>query len=545
MVAGEQAGMVRALGLAMLLALVGCSDPPPAASDASAPIVAAPAQRDTRAAPIVKEREAVERPQSPEQFVGKHVLVAAGTPLLVAAKPDAATLKLRTDAGTGARTFAVVAHEHGFLQLARAEPESRCDDGLSELDAFDPKLFVDPARVAAVLAREATVQFADGTSVGLRPGVAIEQEGPNGIVDAGGLTLAVAIDPRDVGTAFTPTMAPRPAEALAHVAGGSKLRYGEDKELVAGEPLFTDPRGVVVVSKKDDGADVLVEVLHGCATLRARIEPTALEEQRIEPMARAGMLGMAGLGMDPTYIHAAGAPVFWSDGTPAGKLALEQRVAIDKRAKSKKGKSCFLWGRADARIEPVEICVAAKHVRKDDPFASLYGTGLSALSAPSAPGAWGGLLGEPIEEAYGLGGLGIRGEAGRGGGGGGVGEGRLGGIGGSADLGGLDLPPTARVGVKAGPITTAGPLTAAKVKGKIGAVVNGVEYCAESESPVATGTLSITIAVADDGEPTKVTVSGIDAIESCVQRTLERWKLPAAAGTTDIAFALELTREDP
>ena len=360
-----------------LVVVAGCGEPAPSSSAGDSPVAVEEVQAssDVPAAAPPKEREPVERPQTPEQFVGKHVLVAAGTPLFVAAKAGAATVKLRMPEGgrAGARAFAVVRHENGFLKLTRAQPDARCDDGLPELDAFDPTLFVEPAHVAAVLARETTAQFPDGTSVGLRPGAAVEQEGPNGLVDAGGVRLSVAIDPRDVGTAFTPTMAKPPTEAPARIAAGSKLRYGDGKELVVGEALFTDMRGGFVVSKTDDGADVLVEVLNGCVTVRARTDAASLGETYA--MARhAGVLGMMGSsGFAAEYIVAAGAPVSWSDGTPAGKLAAEQRFPLGKRGKSKKGKSCFAFAETDARIEPVEICVAAKHVKKHDPMASLYG----------------------------------------------------------------------------------------------------------------------------------------------------------------------------
>lgn len=550
----------RLATLAFVGALAGCGAP-----DAPAPIEAAPAPTEPAitepsAPPPPKERDPVESPTTPEAFVGKHVLVEIGTPLLVAAKPDAAriVMRKRNEHDVRARAFEVVDHENGFLALVRAKPESRCDDGLPELDAYDPKLFVAPEQVGRVLAREATASFPDGTSVSLRPGVFVGDGG----LDAGGLAIAFAVDSRDVGTAFTPTMAARPEAIASRVARDQRLRYGEH-ELVVGSALFGDDRGALALSETADGADSIVEVLNGCATVRARTKPGDVAE----PASPRSILGHAALsagilGGSGASIVVAGAPVTWADGTPAGKLPAEQHFALGTEAKARKGlkgKKCFRVDEPDARVEPFEICVPRKHVTTYDPFGSMASLGafgtirgeefgmIGMLDSSGEPiagllgsgGLEGGLGG--IDSASGIGGLGSRG-FGSGGGGSAEGFGGLGSSGGSADV---DVPKAADVRMRSGSVFVDGALEASTVKAKIATSRAGVEYCAESQSPVATGTLSVTLVVGADGEPSAVNVSGIPAIDDCVQRSIERWKLAKSDGTTTATFEITLALEDP
>lgn len=355
-------------GMGLLLGvLAGCSGSHAAsasnevAASSTAPTDAQP----VAAAPMVEERVAVASPKAAEEFVGKHVLVELGTPLRVAARPDAASLVMvaRNGHDARARAFEVIGHENGFLALARAKPESRCDDGLPDLDPYHPELFVLPEQVARVVAREATQTFADGTRVSLRAGVLV---GEGERVDAGGVSLAFAADPRDVATAFTPTMATRPEGLPMRVGLGRTLRYGTH-ELVVSDPLFADERGVLALSSTLDGPDMLVEVLNACVTVRGRATPGDVGETMPTSPADSDVWG--GL-VAPGSIVAKGTTFWWADGTPGGALGAEQRFERNEASaptKANKGRLCFRVDELDARVEPFEICVARRDVTADDP----------------------------------------------------------------------------------------------------------------------------------------------------------------------------------
>lgn len=362
--------------LALVAACAAPSDPPAAAMAADPPAETVPPAPPTV---VVPQREAIVRLEDPSAFVGRHVLVPAGVRLRTSAKPDAVTVALREPGRDDPRAYAfeVVGHEGDELIVRRAAAEHRCDPGLPELDAFDPRFYVSPRELADVLARELDTRFEDGTSVRLRPGVAVERSGPDGLADVGGLRLGVAIDPRDVGNAFVPAMAPRPDASLPTVPSGVALRYGTSGTLVAAAPLFTDAHGApLVLSRAGAGDTQRLEVVGPCATLRVRTDETAPRE--LPPVSRRAALASAGVLAALTggaeSIVAAGAEVTWSDGAAAGKLARELR--FDGRGTPRKRRSCFRYGDGEARFEPIELCFARKAVRFHDPMAALYGTGL-------------------------------------------------------------------------------------------------------------------------------------------------------------------------
>lgn len=526
----------------------GCSDPPTPTAAAAPAVASAPAASEADPAnPVVvapPPREAVESPSTPEQFVGKHVLVAAGTPLRVAAKPDATALVLEAkDGRLGARAFAVVGHEAGMLKLERAQLEARCDDGLPELDDVAPALFVEPERVVPVLAREAVVRSPDGTSVRLRPGVAIEQSGPNGIVDAGGIRLEVAIDPLDVGTAFTPAMAPPPTEAPHRIHREAQLRYGS-KVVDVDVPWFADMRGTLALSKRTDGDDVIVEVLHACATVQARVDPTAVDPgvhaSRRTAMHSAMSPGVLGMLSMPQYVVAADVPLVWADGTPAGKLPREQRFDEARHRKAGRTLACFMHAQASDRIAPFELCVKPRQAKREDPYSMLGALGggafASELGSGLDSGAFGVLEGPGVADFGGLGdadalGLGM---SGRGAGGGG---------GGAIDLGGLRATATTRVAFSG--VSTRGSLTAKTVKSELDSLAPGIRYCAESATPVATGKLSVSLRVGKDGVVRAATASGVAVIEDCVRRTLEGLSLPTASDETEVELTVKVSRDEP
>lgn len=554
----------RAACTAVIAATTACTEPASStvasSSNTTASSPASASGTTPEASPTIvapPPPEAVESPRTPEQFVGKHVLVAAGTSLRVAAKPDATALVLEApDGRLGARAFAVVGHEAGMLKLERAKPEARCDDGLPELDEVAPALFVEPERVVPVLAREAVVRSPDGTSVRLRPGVAVEQTGPNGIVDAGGIRLELALDPLDVGTAFTPAMAPVPGEAPHRIHDDVGLRYG-GKVVTSDQAWFGDGRGVFVLSKRTEGEDAMVEVVNACVTVQARVDPTTVDAQDPDGLDRrrsaaraaamsAGMLGMLGM---VSYRVGADVPLSWADGTPAGKLAREALFPEGRHRKAGRTLACFGYAADSDRIAPFELCVKTKHAKREDPFGA-FGPGAMSMSMLGSSGLGSfdssalAMLDDAAASSAGVGSLGSLG-LGEGGGGGMGTIGDLGGGGGGGALSSLagKADPTTRVTFVG--VTTTGGLAAKAVRSELEGLAAGIRYCAESTSPTTTGKLSVAINVRSDGAIGSVEASGADAIEDCVSRTFEGLSLPSASDATSVRFTLKISRGDP
>jgi hypothetical protein len=343
-------------------------------------------------------------------------------------------------------------------------------------------------------------------------------------------------------------MATRPGEVPTRVAAGAKLRYGDGAELVVGEALFADMRGALVLSRTEDGADALVEVLNPCATIRARTESRAPEGgiAKRPPTAMAGILGMGML--EPVSIVAAGAPLSWSDGTPAGTLAAERQLPSRARTKKKKGKHCFRWTEPDARIEPIEICVPSKRVKEHDPSSlflgsAAFGTGSASMGALGAlsSGAGSGLWADELGGELGTGGLGLAeiGDAGSDMGG----FGTLGTGGGGVARGGTGPAPTPSVRVRTSTVSTAGSLAQNSVRKAVGKHLTALRYCAESEDPIATGTLEVSFSVGADGSVASAEAQGIPAIGACVERSIERWSLPASDGDTKVDVTLVFENE--
>ena len=100
----------------------------------------------------------------------------------------------------------------------------------------------------------------------------------------------------------------------------------------------------------------------GCARVRARIRSRHVREWKSLYDGPVAMLGMM-----PPYRIAAGTPMTWPDGTPAGKT--RRRIAFDQvHATQADGRQCFIEGvRWYAHGGPSEgqgftLCFAADQV---------------------------------------------------------------------------------------------------------------------------------------------------------------------------------------
>ena len=505
---------MRALPIAALALACGTPAVDPAPAEVGT-VAAAPIESSTRKGndgPI--ERVPVPRFANADEMIGKHVLVAAGTELALGPEPDAPTLKLRAgdDDDAFAYAFEVITATGDVLVLAPAQPEARCDRGLVGLDVDAPRFHLAMAAVAPVLARESETRFDDGTWVRVRAGAAIVLDGPQGIVDVGGLRLHAAIDPADVGNAFAPAVAGAPESTPDSLARSATIRYGTHRLADADERLHRNALGrPYVLGRSRSGDDELVDLVAACASVRARVDPEALGERDDVPPSRPStMSSLYASSLTESWTAPAGVSASWKNGVSAGKLLTEQHWTT--APKIRKRMRCFTTGDASSAFEPVELCFAAKDVEHLDPAAAL---GLIAMpSSPSGASLFAeldaapsGLLDELAEAGGGVGALGAA-ELGGGGGGGEVHRGTKKGP---------------RVEVRIGTLSIGGVREAKAVRKSVGTKARALKRCAEGIDPPVMGALQISFTIGDDGRTSDVAISGITDIVDCVRGLVEGW----------------------
>lgn len=519
-----------------------CAEPPPPATDAASPTapVSSSPVAPSIAAPAPVEPVAVTRLDRPEAFVGKHVLVGAGAELRVAAGTDAPRLRVRSrgDDAPVAYAFAVVDHAEGLLVVEPAAPEARCDAGLPALGLTGVRFYLAPESVAPVLARESETRFDDGTRVRLRSGVAIVQDGPDGIVDVGGMRVHAAIDPRDVGNAFDPAVAAPPEGSTDVIAPGAVLRYGEHA-LSTTRWLYHDAAGQPrVVGRSGTGDDERVEVVSACASVRARID----DRGRLAPGPTAKMTGVLG-SMGASWSVPAGATATWRDGSAAGTLVAARR--FERAGKRHRARRCFAVDDVDSPLEAYELCFAAKDVTHDDPLALLLGGSASSgvfLSGGPLSGSFGtGMLDDAALASRLLEDQGVaHGDFGDLGGLGGGGSASIG----SESIGGTMRTATEdeRISIELDSLSTSGKRDSDAVRAILVKYRRQIAGCAERNEPPSVGILAASLRIAASGVAEDVTVSGIDAIAECARRQIVRWRF-AAGDETEVRFSYALERE--
>jgi hypothetical protein len=534
-------------GLSSVGACTEAPAPAPAAAiDGGTAPVSPSAVAPSIAEPAPIEPVAVTRLDRPEAFVGKHVLVGVGAELRVAVGADAPRLRVRSrgDDAPVAYAFAVVDHVEGLLVIEPAAPEARCDAGVPALDLSGVRFYLAPESVAPVLARESETRFDDGTRVRLRSGVAIVQDGPDGIVDVGGMRVHAAIDPRDVGNAFDPAVAAPPEGTTDVIARDAVLRHGEH-ELSTTRWLYHDAAGQPrVVGRSGTGDDERVEVVSACASVRARIDGRS----RLAPGPAPETAGILG-SMGASWSVAAGATATWRDGSAAGTLVAARR--FERAGKRHRARRCFAVEDVDSPFEPYELCFAAKDVIHDDPLALLLGGGMPSGAFLSG----GGLSGSPglgmlddaafasrLLEDPGIGvshGGGLAAPGGGGAasiGGGSIGGGSIGGgsIGTASDH--------ARISIALDSLSTSGKRDSDAVRAVLVKHQRQIAACADRDDPPSTGILAASLRIAANGAAEDVTVSGLDAIADCARRVIRRWRF-AAGEETDVRFSYALEPE--
>lgn len=522
-----------------------------------APVAASPT-----APPTVKvdPLPAIERFTAVEGFVGKHVLIAAGSELRVGPGDDATRLKLRAAAPGRPLAFAfeVTGGAGDRLQVRPASVEHRCDGGLPALDVVPPPgLWVGLDALVDVLGREQSLQLDDGTSVRVRVGVPVLAAGPTGAVDLSGTKLELPIDPRDVGNAFEPAVAPVPPTHAGWLAATTEIRVGE-RRLGAAAFHGDDVGQPIVLARTAQGDRTRVDLVGPCVSARVDVEVSALRSDH--GAAAMGVLGaMFG---DVTSSVKRGTAVTWADGTGAG--ALTRDLEVRGRGRRVKRSTCLRVAVDDAVLEPFELCVATREVEVIDPFGSSLAMGSmeSALIASlddDGAAAFASVLGrvdDDAEDLFRSGGLedidaALLGGVATGSRGGGVvrdagAEGRMpsvatgGGTGAGEGPPGLDDEKATSPVIEIESFSSSGtrPMTAtrASIRGRIG----GLRRCAEAHTPAPSGELTLSFAIDEDGRVADVRVSGIAAIDACVRGAVERWRF-SAEGEASLDLVLSFT----
>lgn len=448
--------------------------------------------------PALRDRPvAAPRLARAEAFVGKHVLIAAGAELGVAATPESSRLRLQppTERLPHAFAFAVVDYIGGMLVLEPAAADARCDPGLDELGLAGVRFYVPPTSAAPVLARESETVFADGTSVRLRAGTAVLVEGPDGVAEVGGARLHVPINPESVGNAFEPSGVRQPDDS-APAPTDVALRYGE--HTLAAPRVFR--RATPVAGGAAPADAELVDLVSACADVRARIEVAAPEALRLAGPASFGMRSQ-------TWEVPAGTPATWVDGSPAGTLVASR--GFDRRGERRDERTCFVASDAASRFETYELCFATGAV-----------THLDHLARPPA-GRSARTIGSTLP------------------------SGEISDVFTFTDLQGRP-PPRAGAGAASASIaatidgvSTKGARSKATVQAQIGPRVEQIAGCAERTTPATTGVVTAEFTIVDDGTVRGVSVGQGEAIAACVRSKILRWRFGTGETTTvSVTFAL-------
>lgn len=532
--------------LAWLVFAAGCGGP----DEATPPVPASvPATAEPTATPVpkpvvkIEPLPAIERITVPAAFVGKHVLLTAGSELRVAPHDDAPRLRLRSAAagGTVARAFEVMASAGELLQVRPARAEHRCDDGLAALDPIEPRFWVGIDAVADVLAREQSLQHDDGTSVRLRVGLPVLATGDAGAVDLMGSRLAIAIDPRDVGNAFEPAVAAAPPAHDGWLAPDAEIRVG--RERIGAAAFHVDDGGApIVLARTLHGERAHVDLVGPCVSARVEVEVEALRER---PSSTA-MPVLGGLVADVRSSMRSGTAVTWADGTAAGKLLAD--VEVGGRGRRAKRSTCLRLAPDDRVLEPFELCAATREIQVIEPLSMILGGSLSAeleaellASLTDGGSSVSGVLGRAGDvdlggEVYG----GLGGAIGSAGGGGSLHAGGIGDFG-----GGAAMEPSARLDpprsvVELESLSSSGVRDMTATRASIRGRLAGLRRCAEAHSPASRGEITLSFTITDQGRVTKLGVSGVAELEDCVRAEVERWRF-AADGEATLELVLSFT----
>ncbi|MFO7566386.1 MAG: hypothetical protein R6X02_27335 [Enhygromyxa sp.] len=168
---------------------------------------------------------------------GAHAVLAANSSRF--ADPSGVGVPLPGRAANRGYAVVVKSTRDGFIEVSTlpySTPDASCAASFGFEQRFQLTFLVKPDALLPVLRIPKSIDFGDGSSVALLPGVPVIRGGPDGRVQVGGTILEVPLEDHEVGRWFTPSK--RMLEEPASIpCSGASLHYGA-RALVADDALF-------------------------------------------------------------------------------------------------------------------------------------------------------------------------------------------------------------------------------------------------------------------------------------------------------------------
>jgi hypothetical protein len=254
--------------------------------------------------------------------------------------------------------------DHGFVPV-QAESAlgvpGRCYETPDGLAGLKVRFWVKEDALWPVLTEPVAVQYPDGTAVALLPGVAVsapsaklEGAEPEVLVRLDGLRFKLKVPASAIATRYVPLAGHLPAvegtaQQLTPRAGLRLGGHDFDLGRAAFEPI---------AQRVDRVAGKTFAVLrHACGSYRVEVRTAQGEPAFGPPSTDVEPAGVQGEPPAPNAeILARGAPLFWTDGSPAGTAELDLPLRASELPRAH-GRRCFAF---DLRVEPARAKLPAR-----------------------------------------------------------------------------------------------------------------------------------------------------------------------------------------
>lgn len=290
-------------------------------------------------------------PAPPEIPVGAMVAVAAGESVYQQPDREAETFLLY---GEGAFTFRAGETHGEFVALytvGYADAARTCNEQYRPLAAYDLRFFVPRDRLARLVGKTVTEQYAEGFGFTLHPGAPLgprkpQEGGPSLYAPLGsGLEFSVPV-PDEAIVDFIETDARAAPEPWPSPLFGRTLDFLDGK-IVPGEAL--EVAGSMVTAVSNEGGKSIATVSTRCADFTVVVPPevpavaakaggsrgtSVLGERGQDVWAdlKPGTQPAEPFGFEQTVVtFPLGTQLYWSDKTPAGATIVELRKYPDER----------------------------------------------------------------------------------------------------------------------------------------------------------------------------------------------------------------------
>ncbi|MBW2700083.1 MAG: TonB family protein [Deltaproteobacteria bacterium] len=214
------------------------------------------------------------------------------------------------------RVFRLVAWQGDWVQIETMQDSNyeHCMAPLYDLADYRLNLFVRKQDVVLVLREEVREQYADGTSLRLRPGLPLlfNQSDKRYRVAHAGLALAAKFSADKVAKSYRP--AGRLVFGCEHKwdASRSRLRFAKGRKV----RLNSNHAACVEVARREKGSS-LWRLRTACVDMQVKADPPP---QVIEGPGRGALAGLFGAMNKGDWLKVGrGATVYWADGRQAGK----------------------------------------------------------------------------------------------------------------------------------------------------------------------------------------------------------------------------------